>query len=152
MCVCARAWLLCLNECVCASPQGGTVPGHSVWMKVIASGGQPAAEAQLRFCVLAFVCVCVSALVHETTSCVGLSPSLGEHFHLHFDKKTARRTKIGSFLRACVSMRPPGRSEGASSKASFIKQEGAGDQIRDRKMFGGPVQPGKGQILISRLL
>lgn len=37
--VCVRVWK-------CAATPRGTVTGHSVWMKVIAGGGQPAAETQ----------------------------------------------------------------------------------------------------------
>lgn len=40
VCVC-----LCVCGCACLPTPRVTVPGHSLWMKVIASGGQPAAEA-----------------------------------------------------------------------------------------------------------
>lgn len=47
----------CACVCMCVPTPRVTVLGHSLWMKVIASGGQPAAEAQNLVCVSANVCV-----------------------------------------------------------------------------------------------
>ncbi len=63
VCSCACVCMcVCVCVCVCLPTPRVTVPGHSLWMKVIASGGQPAAEAQ-RWCV------CQSVYVHEIQGC-----------------------------------------------------------------------------------
>lgn len=76
---------------LCVPTPRVTVPGHSLWMKVIASGGQPAAEAQ-RWCVRVCVCVCAwnSGLLLLPLSSEPIAPRT--HTHCVFPAKTHAHT------------------------------------------------------------
>lgn len=78
VCVCVFVWVW---KCVATSRV--TVPGHSVWMKAIASGGWPAAETQCAF-VWMWIKFRAAAQCPFTTFTVYLDIHLCTFLSLHF--------------------------------------------------------------------